>query len=265
MPRVLAAARALWCAAILFGPAGADAAQAQTPAPAAAPQNAELAEAVRLIEESDALARRGKFDDALPPAGRAVALRERVLGPDHVLVGDALGNVAALLYAKRKHKEAEVVLRRQLAIYEKAPAGEAGRAAAPLHLYLCVLHDAKRWDEQTALKQRIFRLENGFDVPARGARDASSPAGEVLPGRAIYKPAPRYPPEARQRRVTGAVLMKVAVDETGATTEVTALCGPRELRASAVRAASQNRYEPFSVGGRPVAVKGFITYHFTIQ
>lgn len=262
MLRVLPAACALWCAAALAAPPVAP--RAQTPA-AAPPQSAELAEADRLDQEVAALSAKRKFDDALPLAERAVALRERALGPDHVLVGDALGHVAALLYAKRKYKEAEASLRRQLAIYEKAPQPDAGRDSAALHLYLCVLHDAKRWDELGGIMRRTFKLENGFDLPAREPRDGNSPAGEALPGRALYKPPPQYPPEARDRRVTGAVLMKVRVNEAGAVSSVTALCGPPELRKSAVTAAAQNRYEPFSFGGRPVPVSGFVTYNFTIR
>lgn len=54
-----------------------------------------LEEARRLAEESRGLRQKGKYDDALPLAERALAIRERVLGPHHLRVAESLFALAS--------------------------------------------------------------------------------------------------------------------------------------------------------------------------
>ncbi len=86
----------------------------------AAQQSQELEEAAQLSASVARLYREGKYDEALPMAKRVLEIREKALGPEHVLMGEALFNLAELYLAKNKFKEAEPLYQRLVAYYEKA-------------------------------------------------------------------------------------------------------------------------------------------------
>ena len=79
-----------------------------------------LEEARRLSDESRDLRQKGKYDDALPPAERALEIREQLLGPDHAAVADALHALAVLYDNKGDYAKAEPLNVRALAIREHA-------------------------------------------------------------------------------------------------------------------------------------------------
>jgi zinc protease len=87
----------------------------------------------------------------------------------------------------------------------------------------------------------------------------------VLNGRAIFKPALKYPKKARKARVTGTVVVKILVDEQGKVIEVISASGPSELQEAAIDAAKQVRFTPTLLFGKPVKVSGDITFNFTLQ
>jgi hypothetical protein len=57
---------------------------------------AELAEATVLARQSDGLRDKGQYDEAIPFIKRALAVRERLLGPEHPDVAIALNSLAEL-------------------------------------------------------------------------------------------------------------------------------------------------------------------------
>jgi tetratricopeptide (TPR) repeat protein len=63
---------------------------------------------------------RGDYTEAEPLYRRALAIDEKVLGPDHPEVANTLNNLAVLLEARGDYTEAEPLYRRALAIDEKA-------------------------------------------------------------------------------------------------------------------------------------------------
>lgn len=65
------------------------------------------------------LAEAGDPASAEPLYRRSLALREKVLGPDHPLVAISLDNLAVLLAARGEYAAAETLFRRALAIVEK--------------------------------------------------------------------------------------------------------------------------------------------------
>jgi TonB family protein len=89
--------------------------------------------------------------------------------------------------------------------------------------------------------------------------------GGILNGRAVSKPVPAYPAEARAARVSGAVAVEVTVDECGQVFEAHAVSGPDALRMAAVDAALGARFTPTLLSGRPVRVSGTILYNFVLQ
>ena len=83
-------------------------------------QSNNLAEAERLNSEVSRLTGAGEYDEALPLAKRALAIREKALGPDHPQVATSLVNLALLYDKKGDYAQAESLYQRALMIYEKA-------------------------------------------------------------------------------------------------------------------------------------------------
>jgi TonB family protein len=89
--------------------------------------------------------------------------------------------------------------------------------------------------------------------------------GGVINGRAISKPAPPYPLIAKAARAGGTVTVRVVVDEQGEVVSAWATSGHPLLRAAAVEAASQAKFTPTLLSGKPVKVGGTITYNFVLE
>ena len=345
MKKTLAAVIAL----ALCAPAAAAQAPATPPAqqPPPPPQqqlSPELAEAARLTAEVVRLYGLQQYGEALAPARRAVEIRERVLGPDHMLVANALNNLGAVLMQKDKDGEAARTLQRALAIIDKNGAGgtelaadinnrlgllglesrdykdaaayfqrslaikEKARgpsdpavvpqllnltdafflmgdrekahdsldratgilnAAAPkldlptakkLQTYICLLKMEGEEELLREVEAAVVRLES----PGHGGR-VQPTAGGVLNGRAIRKPAPEYPPAAKNARVSGTVVVRIMVDETGKVIKSEAICGHSLLRKAAAEAAAAARFTPTLLKGMPVRVTGVVTYNFVLR
>lgn len=90
-------------------------------------------------------------------------------------------------------------------------------------------------------------------------------SGGVLNGKAISKPQPAYPPIAKAAHASGMVTVQVTVDEEGNVTEATAVSGHPLLQAAAVAAARQAKFSPTLLSGKPVKVKGLLTYNFVLE
>ncbi len=89
---------------------------------------------------------------------------------------------------------------------------------------------------------------------------------DLAPPRAIFKPDPVYPEAARRVRIQGPVILELLLDESGAVAEVTVILGrPLGLTEAAVDAARRWRFEPSTLGGRPVKVIYRLTVHFTLR
>ena len=69
----------------------------------------------------------GRYAEAEPLYARCLAIREKVLGPDHPEVAAALDNVAMLLDAQGRYEQAEPLYRRALAIPREGPGPGAPR------------------------------------------------------------------------------------------------------------------------------------------
>ena len=98
-----------------------------------------------------------------------------------------------------------------------------------------------------------------------GAAAGRQVSGGVLNGKAITKPAPPYPAEARAAGASGTVVVRVAVDECGAVESASAVSGHPLLRTAAANYAYKARFAPTRIDGEPVKVTGTITYNFVLQ
>lgn len=88
-------------------------------------------------------------------------------------------------------------------------------------------------------------------------------SGGILNGKAISLPKPVYPPAAKAVKASGQVMVQVTVDETGKVTSANAVSGHPLLKAAAEAAARSATFNPTLLAGKPVVVKGMLTFNFS--
>src|SRR3989442_917170 len=163
----------------------------------------ELAEARRLNQEATAIRSSGKFSEAVPLVQRALAIQEKILGPEHPDVTASLDNLAGLYRDQGKYAEAEPLYRRALAIGEKALGPEHPAVAESLN-NLAELYDAqgKVRAGRAAVSARARHPGKGAGAGAprcgHGPRQlgrALQGAGQVCGGRAAVSARARHPGE----------------------------------------------------------------------
>jgi tetratricopeptide (TPR) repeat protein len=106
------------------------------------PVEVEPMEVVRLNSEIRKLYGQGKYDEAIPLAERALAIREKAFGPEHPKVAEALNNFGLLYRTKGDYARAEPLHQRALAISEKAQGPEHPDVAEAL-TKLAILYQTK--------------------------------------------------------------------------------------------------------------------------
>jgi TonB family protein len=99
--------------------------------------------------------------------------------------------------------------------------------------------------------------------------DRPKPKGEIkvvpeLRGRAISKPKPVYPKEAKATKVSGAVKVDVVIDEKGRVIWAEAVTGEPMLQEASRRAACRARYSPTVISSRAVKIQTSIRYNFVL-
>src|SRR5262245_16156182 len=125
---------------------------------AATERDRQLQEARRLGAESYRLHRAGRYDEAFPPAERALEIREKELGPEHLDVARSLNNLANLNRVKGDHAKAEALYQRALAIREKTLGAEHPDVAASLNGFANLRHDKADYTKAEALYQRALAI-----------------------------------------------------------------------------------------------------------
>lgn len=83
--------------------------------------------------------------------------------------------------------------------------------------------------------------------------------------KAIYLPKPVYPKTARFVNASGAVNVQILINEKGNVIEAKAVSGHSFLRAAAVEAAREAKFEPFLLSNKAVRAYGVIVYNFTLN
>ena len=83
-------------------------------------QEGSIQEAIKLNQQVLQLYGQGRHGEAIPLAQRALAIREKALGPDHPDTALSLNNLAELYRATGAYAKAEPLYQRALAIIEKA-------------------------------------------------------------------------------------------------------------------------------------------------
>ena len=105
----------------------------------------------------------------------------------------------------------------------------------------------------------------GVDAEAEAAKMRGIVSGGVLNGKALKKPPPSYPAEAKFARAQGTVTVRIVVGESGDVISATAISGHRSLHRASEDAARRAKFSPTTLCGRPVKVGGLITYNFVLM
>ena len=115
---------------------------------------------------------RGEYGAAEQLASRALAIRERALGPDHLDVAICLHAVALVYWEQGRYDEAESVNSRVLAIRERALGPDHPDVALSLNNLAGVLRNQGRYEESERMHVRalaIWEKTHGPDHPGAAA------------------------------------------------------------------------------------------------
>jgi TonB family protein len=212
------------------------------------------------------LTKLGWMRHGVAKAGEAEALFKRTVaisekqGPDQPGVADPLLTLATFYQKVGRHDTSLPIYRRVIALQEKHFGPEGPQLVATLEKCACALLQDNKLTEANEMSRRAALIERKADpafivVAGQG----------VLMGEAIHKVQPHYPPAAKQQRLSGSVLIKVEIDESGAVTDAKILCGADLLAGASLEAALKWRFKPTTLDGHPVKVKGVLTFYFALQ
>jgi len=87
---------------------------------------------------------------------------------------------------------------------------------------------------------------------------------DALAHNVISAPKPIYPPMARFQKEEGNVILQALISEVGTVESVGVVSGPSGLRKAAIDALQGWRYKPYLVDGRPVKVRTYVNFRFTM-
>jgi len=87
-------------------------------------------------------------------------------------------------------------------------------------------------------------------------------SARIVNGKAKSLPKPPYPSEARPKRISGTVSVRVKIDEQGNVIEAKAVCGHPILGQASEQAARGAKFAPTVKDGKPIKISGIIVYNF---
>ncbi len=116
-----------------------------------------------------ALVQAGHYTEAEPHLNRALAIREKALGPNHRDTATSLNNLAELYRAQCRYAEAEPLFKRALAVREKAFGADYPDVAVSLNSLAYLYESQGRYAEAGPLFKRALAIREkvfGADHPA---------------------------------------------------------------------------------------------------
>lgn len=208
--------------------------------------------------------RQGDLNEALTLAERNLAIKEKARGAEHEEVAEAVYLLSELYRAKNDVEKASPLFKRAIKIWTKAGRENDPKLEQARESHVCMVSNylfslSKNGDfkEADAARERLFGKT--------GDPQTDPPDDGILNGKAISKPPPNYPMSAKTDRLSGAVVVKILVNEEGKVEEASVMCGRRDVLAGAGRAAAlRARFTPTLKNGQPIKVTGYITYNFIL-
>ena len=128
--------------------------RSQSPTVQTPTQVKDLKEAKQLSEQFIQLKRQGKYSQAIPLAQSALAIWEKVLGPNHLIVATSLDILAGLYQDQGNYAAAEPLYKRSLAIFEKALGPDHPNIATSLNHLAGLYHDQGNYAAAEPLHKR---------------------------------------------------------------------------------------------------------------
>jgi CHAT domain-containing protein/tetratricopeptide (TPR) repeat protein len=125
---------------------------------ATAPSPPALKEAERLQKMADSLYEAGKYSDAMEPAQRALAIREKTLGPEHRDVAESLNSLALFQLGQGHYSDAEPLAQRALKIRETALGKKHPDVAVSLNTLAWLYWSEGRNSEAQPLLERALEI-----------------------------------------------------------------------------------------------------------
>ena len=242
------------------------------PAPRVRPQPPPRQTRSAAAEDLDALNRRvrelyeaEKYEEASKLAQTALGAAERQSGPDSWETSAALMNLASVQVARRDMTKAGESLARLVEMRARRTGPSRKFEQSALELFTCIDASNLRGGPDLEMSRRIYRILAEDSVLEQGYRLSPGKA-ELKVGENLSKPQPEYPSAALRARATGAVVLRITVDEEGRVAEAIPLgCSAKMLVEAAAAAARVATFKPTLVDGRPVKVRGIIFYRFVIM
>ncbi len=146
------------------------------------------------------------------------------------------------------------------AVEQEQPAGPSSEQIAEL-----VARAAALQEQLQAVLDELQALLGDSDRSAGGSDEPFRVGGGIRPPAKIVNADPVYPPEAREARVQGVVIMEATISRTGEVSDVEVLRSVPLLDEAAVAAVRQWRYEPTLVDGEPVSILMTVTMNFRLR
>jgi len=106
--------------------------------------------------------------------------------------------------------------------------------------------------------------QGGLVAPG-GAPQRIHLSQNVTQGLLVHRVTPIYPPEAKQARIQGVVVLRGVIDKEGRIADLHVISGPKELAPAAMGAVQQWRYRPYLLEGKPVEVDTEIRVNFQLR
>jgi CHAT domain-containing protein/Flp pilus assembly protein TadD len=117
-----------------------------------------LAEAEKLNSEVIRLYRAGKYAEAVPIAQQLLGLREKMLGPEHPDVAQALNNLALLFKSRGRYAEAEQFYNRTVSTLEKMFGANHPDVCIALNNLAVLYEEIGRYGEAEPILKRVLAL-----------------------------------------------------------------------------------------------------------
>lgn len=106
-----------------------------------------------------------------------------------------------------------------------------------------------------------------MDAPLAGTPEALGgklpDKGRIVPGTLVRQVTPNYPDDAKRTNLSGTVTLRLVVDKKGNVKEAKAMGGDPVFFDSAIAAAKQWKYSPFTVNGRPIDAVTVVTLRYS--
>lgn len=213
-----------------------------------------------------ALALDGHSEEAQSAYLRAVDTAEKLYGGDSKELLPSLKSLTDFyIYSKQFDKADDLFVRRYLIRDRYIEKDQAEGVEDVGDEHLCYMTQ-NFVGEKYSTRQKVFDLKMTLEKNRLGIAEkppTSGPrGGSVVNGKALSLPKPSFPSEARDKGISGTVLIKVMIGEDGSVLSAKGFCGDTIFFPVAEAAARAARFTPTILNGEPVKVSGFITYNF---